>query len=101
MNFKGRTENAILDFAKQQGSDNVQVAVTKPAAIDGPGRKATTDALIKRLFNMFGYAPRVHVSELAAAMVDQCLNGITKDPLGSDELAQIGQRVLREEDYLR
>jgi hypothetical protein len=50
---------------------------------------------------MFGHTPRVHVSELAAAMIDQCQHGITKDPLWSDELAEIGKRVLKEEDYLR
>ena len=49
----------------------------------------------------FGYSPKVHVSELAAAMIDQCLNGITKDPLWNDDLEKIGQRVLRKEDYLR
>lgn len=49
---------------------------------------------------MFGYYPRVHVSELAVAMIDQCQNGITKDPLWSDELAEIGKRVLKKEDYL-
>jgi hypothetical protein len=90
-----------LDFAHQQGRDNVQVTVTKPGAVDGPGRQAAADATAKALFDLFGHSPRVHVSELAAAMIDQCLNGITKDPLWGDELAQIGQRVLREEDYLR
>jgi hypothetical protein len=29
------------------------------------------------------------------------MNGITKDPLLSDDLVEIGQRVIREEDYLR
>ena len=53
------------------------------------------------LFNTFGYVPRVHVPELAAAMIDQYLNGITKDPLWSNDLAEIGRRVLSEEDYLK
>jgi hypothetical protein len=57
--------------------------------------------MVKTLFDMFGHIIRVHVSELAAAMIDQCLNGITKDPLWSKDLAEIGQRVLHEEDYLR
>lgn len=89
-----------MDFAEQHAPD-VQATVTKPGGIDGPNREAATDAMVKNLFNMFGYTPRVHVSELAAAMIDQCLNGITKDPLWSNELAEIGQGVLREEDYLR
>lgn len=97
--MQGRAENAILDFAEQHAPD-VQVTVTKPGAIDGPNREAVTNAMIQSLFKMFGHTPRVHVSELAAAMIDQCLTGITKDPLWSDELAEIGQRILRKEDYL-
>ncbi|CRG89505.1 hypothetical protein PISL3812_06541 [Talaromyces islandicus] len=97
--LRGRTENCLLDIAKEH-SPNVQVTVTKPGAIDAPGVKETSDAMLKSLFSMFGYYPRVHVSELAAAMIDQCQNGITKDPLWSDELAELGKRVLKEEDYL-
>lgn len=78
----------------------MQVTVTKPGAIDAPSIKETSDVMLKTLFNMFGYSPRVHLSELAAAMIDQCQNGITKDPLWSDELAEIGKRVLKTEDYL-
>jgi hypothetical protein len=89
-----------LDFAEQHCPD-VQATVTKPGAIDSPGREAATDAMIAALFNMFGHTPKVHVSELAAGMIDQCLNGITKDPLWSNDFVEIGQHVLREEDYLR
>jgi hypothetical protein len=89
-----------LDFGKQH-APSVQVTVTKPGTIDAPNREAATDAVINGLFKMFGHTPRVHVSELAAAMIDQCLNGITKDPLWSNDLAKIGQCALREEDYLR
>lgn len=78
----------------------MQVAVTKPGAIDAPSIRETSDVMLKSLFNMFGYSPRVHVSELAAAMIDQCLNGITKDTLWSEDLAEIGKRLLKEEDYL-
>ena len=97
--MQGRVENYILDFAKQH-EPNVQVTVAKPGAIEGPNREAVVSALMKNLASMFGYAPKVHVSEIAAAMIDQCLNGVTKDPLWSNELAEIGQRLLRKEDYL-
>ena len=98
--LQGRVENALLDFAKQHAPD-VQVTVSKPGAIDGPGREAATNAMVKTLFDRFGHVSRVHVSELAAAMIDQCIHGITKDPLLSDDLVEIGQRVICEEDYLR
>jgi hypothetical protein len=49
----------------------------------------------------FGHNPFIHVSDLAAAMIDQCLNGITKDALWSEDLELIGSRLLHKEDYLR
>lgn len=97
---KGRTENALLDFA-QRAAPNAQATIAKPGAIKASGPKATPDAVIKALFQIFGHTPHVHVSELAAAMIDQCQHGVTEDPLWSDKLFEIGKRVLREEDYQR
>lgn len=34
------------------------------------------NAVVKGLFKMFGHTLRVHVSKLAAAMVDQCQNDL-------------------------
>ena len=45
---------------------------------------------MKKMLETFGHTPTVHLSELAAAMIDQCLNGITKDPLWSEDLVEIG-----------
>ncbi|KAH8698672.1 hypothetical protein BGW36DRAFT_376574 [Talaromyces proteolyticus] len=97
--MRGRTENFLVDFAHKNAPD-VQVTVTKPGAIDAPSIRETSDAMVKALFNMFGHTPRVHVSELAAAMIDQCQNGITNDPLWSSKLAEIGKKVLKAEDYV-
>lgn len=89
-----------MDFAKQHTPD-VQVTVTKPGLIDGPGRAPPSDAMVQTLFKTFGHTPVLHVSELAAAMIDQCLNGISKDTLWSFDLLEIGQRAISETDYLR
>ncbi|PGG97605.1 hypothetical protein GX51_07237 [Blastomyces parvus] len=94
---QGRIENTILDFAKQH-EPYVQVTVAKPGGVEGPDRPR--NAAATKLFRQFGHTPWVHVSELAAAMIDQCLNGITKDPLWGGDLAEIGSRALRKEDYL-
>ncbi|KAF2792574.1 NAD(P)-binding protein [Melanomma pulvis-pyrius CBS 109.77] len=94
--MRGRVENAILDFAKQH-EPAVQVTVAKPGGIEGPGHPKSDAAT--SLFAQFGDTPWVHVSELAAAMIQQCLDGITKDPLWAKDLVQIGSRVLRTEDY--
>lgn len=74
--------------------------MTKPGGIEAPGHKAGTSAAMKKMLETFGHTPTVYLSELAAAMIDQCLNGVTKDPLWSEDLIEIGQRILHKEDYL-
>jgi hypothetical protein len=95
--YQGRVENDILKFA-QQHSGSVQATVAKPAGIEGPGHPKSEAAT--QMWSQFGPAPWVHVSELAAALIDQCLNGITKDPLWPADVAEIGSRVIRREDYV-
>ncbi|KAF1963215.1 NAD(P)-binding protein [Byssothecium circinans] len=95
--MRGRVENAILDFAKHHEPD-VQVTVGKPGGIEGPGHPKTAAATSN--FALFGPTPWVHVSELAAAMIEQCLNGITMDPLWGQDLVEIGSKELRPEDYV-
>ena len=84
-----------MDFAEQH-APNVQATVAKPGPINGPNRAVSTFT-----FSPFGDVPSLHVSELAAAMIDQCVNGITKDPLWPDDLLEIGQRVLSKENYVQ
>ncbi|KAI4199931.1 MAG: hypothetical protein LQ350_004283 [Teloschistes chrysophthalmus] len=99
--MRGRVENAILDFAKQHDDDHgVEVTVAKPAGIESPGRDAIAP-LFAAMLETFGHTPIVHLSELAAAMIEQCQHGITKDPLWGEDLVEIGQRALSPEDYLR
>ena len=86
-----------MDFARQH-EPAIQVTVTKPGGIEGPGHPKSDAAT--SLFAQFGDTPWVHVSELAAAMIQQCLDGITKDPLWGKDLVEIGSRVLRTEDYV-
>lgn len=74
--------------------------MTKPGGIEAPDRKAVTSAAMKQMLETFGHTPMVHLSELAAAMIDQFLNGVTKDPLWSEDWVEIGQRTLHKEDYL-
>ncbi|KAL9586253.1 MAG: hypothetical protein Q9212_001029 [Teloschistes hypoglaucus] len=98
--MRGRVENAILDFAKQHDDHGVEVTVAKPGGIESPGRDAIAPPFASML-ETFGHTPIVHLSELAAAMIDQCQHGITKDPLWGEDLVEIAQRALSPEDYLR
>ena len=80
----------------------MEVTVSKPAGIKAPGHHPRVSAKLAsvNLPSIFGDIPEVHLLELAAAMVDQCVNGITKDPLWNEDLIEIGRKVLQEEDYL-
>jgi hypothetical protein len=98
--LQGRVENSILEFAKQRSPD-VQVTVVKPAAINGPNRDGIVSVLMSGVLSVFGNVSSIHVSELAVAMIDQCVNGITEDPLWPQELVNIGKKLITEEDYLR
>ncbi|KAJ8063297.1 hypothetical protein OCU04_008527 [Sclerotinia nivalis] len=99
--MRGRTENAILDFAVSEHAPDIQVTVAKPGIIDGPNQNSVVSTAMKSVYTVFGNSPKVHVSEIAAAMISQCLNGVTKDPLWGDDLAKIGQGILSERDYLK
>ncbi|KAF2203961.1 hypothetical protein GQ43DRAFT_447033 [Delitschia confertaspora ATCC 74209] len=83
----GRIEHRILEFAKE-----------RDPPVQGPGHPKPE--ALTTMFRQFGDMPWVHMSELAAAMIDQCLNGITKDPLWARGLVDMGSRVLREEEYV-
>jgi hypothetical protein len=41
-----------------------------------------------------GIVPNISVVEVAAAILDQVVNGFEKDPLMNDDLARIGKGVL-------
>jgi hypothetical protein len=40
--------------------------------------------------------PKIHVSEISAALLSQLVNGFEKDTLMSEDLSRIGQKVLAE-----
>lgn len=94
--MRGRVETAVIDFAKQH-KPAVEAAITKPGGIEGPGHPK--NEAMTSIWAQFGPTPWVHVSELAAAMIEQSVNGISKETLWADDLREIGTKVLKKEDY--
>ena len=92
--MQGRVENAILDFANKH-EPAIQVTITKPGGIAGPTLQK--NAVAMGLYSLFGWVP---VSVYAAAIIDQCENGITKDLLWSKDLSEIGSHVLSREGHV-
>ena len=84
-------ENAVHAFAANSNG-KVQVQVTKPGLIEGedrsfPVRKAVLEWTIG--------LPNLYVSELAAAEVDQAVQGFRQDVLENDEAAALGREALK------
>lgn len=75
--------------------------MAKPGGIDGPGVAGISAAMRAMITQTFGDTPTVHVSELAAVMIDQCLHGITEEPLWAKDIVRIGKGLLKEEDYVK
>jgi hypothetical protein len=94
---QGRVENAVLNLAKQH-APALEVAITKPGGIEGPNHPK--NPALTSIWAQFGPTPWVHVSELAAAMIEQGLGGVSNDTLWGDDLQKIGSKVLKAEDYV-
>jgi len=87
--MRGETENKVLAFSIEH---EVQASVAKPGLITTPGK--ILHGAFASAMNFAGIVPNISVNEVAAAMLDQILNGFEKDPLMNDDLARIGKAVL-------
>ncbi|KAJ5605888.1 hypothetical protein N7510_008669 [Penicillium lagena] len=81
--LRGEAETLILTYGeKSEGA--VQSCVAKPGLIDAPGRETRE---IPGL-------PHIDLARIAAALLDQAMNGFEKNTLSNDDLVRIGQKVL-------
>lgn len=80
---QGEAEVRILEFA-EQSKGLLQSCITKSGFINAPGRVVP---------NVPGL-PLVELQDIAAAMLDQVVNGFEKDTLSNDDLVRIGQKAL-------
>ena len=72
---QGEVENQILAYASESNG-RVEVQVTKPGLVDNPGRNVVAQTL-----RGWTGIPRVDVTELAAAELDQAIKGFEKEVL--------------------
>lgn len=73
----------ILKYA-EQSNGAVESCVAKPGLIDVPGQERKSIPGV----------PNIYLSEAAAGLLDQAINGFEKDTLGNDDMARIGQKAL-------
>ncbi|KAK4110896.1 hypothetical protein N656DRAFT_790777 [Canariomyces notabilis] len=90
--MRGEAEARILEYASKSNG-TVEACIAKPGVINGPGKEST---LFKRAFFSLIGVPKIHVSEISAALLSQVVNGFEKDTLMSEDLSRIGQKVLAE-----
>lgn len=90
---QGEAENRVLAYA-QESKGAVEACVAKPGLIDAPGRKGLVMKTMQTIgCSMIGL-PKVDVSEIAATLLDQAINGFDKDTLLNEDLVSIGRRAM-------
>ena len=84
--LQGQGEVMVLDFAKAH-KGAIEACVAKPGLItSGTWR----DTLMSAGLKVTGLAGSVKVSEVAAAMLRQVVQGFEKEPLENDDLVRLG-----------
>lgn len=83
----------MLKYAKDSNGA-VEATVAKPGLIDAPGKRGIAMQILSTIGRSIIGLPKVEVSEIAATLIDQAVNGIEKDTLLNEDLVRIGQKVL-------
>ena len=86
LRMRGETETQIMAFAAAHKGE-IEASVTRSGFIVRSG--------INMLVNWIPGFRVMSVGEIAAAMLDQVVNGFEGDPLYHDDLVRIGKRVLQ------
>ncbi|ROV96504.1 hypothetical protein VMCG_07781 [Cytospora schulzeri] len=81
--LRGEAESLVLEFA-EQSNGKVEAQVAKSGII------ATPDRVLPNIPGL----PKIELTDIAAALLDQVVNGFEKDTLYSDDMTRIGQKVL-------
>ena len=85
----------MLAFAAER-SGKVEACVAKPGLITAPGQflKTTMATVMKYTMSV----PSIGVTDIAAAMLHEVVNGFEKEPLENDDLVRIGRLALKESE---
>lgn len=75
----------------------MEACVAKPGLIDAPGRTGLVMQAVQTVGRSIIGLPKVDVSEIAATLLDQAVNGIDKDTLLNEDLVRIGQKALADQ----
>ncbi|KAJ9296198.1 hypothetical protein DTO271G3_5339 [Paecilomyces variotii] len=91
--MRGETESFVLNYAKES-KGAVEAAIAKPGLINAPGKMNVGVNVLATIRRSIIGLPMVDVSEVAATLIDQSVNGLEKETLLNEDLVRIGQKAL-------
>ncbi|KAK3683430.1 hypothetical protein B0T22DRAFT_467900 [Podospora appendiculata] len=92
--MRGAVETLVLDYA-QQSKGTVEACIAKPGVINALGH--TRPLWQKGFYALIGL-PNIQVSEIAASLLHQAINGAEKDTLSNEDMVEMRQRLLAENE---
>ncbi|GAW20838.1 hypothetical protein ANO14919_103500 [Xylariales sp. No.14919] len=82
--MRGEAEIGVLASA-QESNGAVEACIAKPGLIESPHKTVAPDRAVN--------VPRINLSDLSAALLDQVVNGFEKDTLQNEDLIRIGRSL--------
>ncbi|KAI1493069.1 putative nucleoside-diphosphate-sugar epimerase [Biscogniauxia mediterranea] len=86
--MRGETENKLLALASELGG--VEVGIARPGLISAPG--AIARSVLAAVVGWASGVPGISVTDLAAVMLDQVIQGLDKEPLMPTDLARLAAK---------
>ena len=71
----------------------MEACVSKPGLITAPSRVDEASAAIKNATERGFSLPSINVTDLCLGMIDQVIAGFEKEPLGNDDLIELGKHA--------
>ncbi|KAK7754646.1 hypothetical protein SLS62_003430 [Diatrype stigma] len=90
--MRGDAENRILEYARKSGGA-VQACVAKPGIIEDPSKIGALEKVGRIVLRSIVGLFKVNVDIIAAALLNQAVNGFEKDTLQNEDLSRIGTVV--------
>ncbi|KAI1179790.1 NAD(P)-binding protein [Nemania sp. FL0916] len=87
--MRGETENQLLALGRELGG--IEVAAAKSGYITASGN--LTRAAMGAMLKVVSGIPTISVADIAAAMLDQLVNGFEKEPLMPEDLIRIARTI--------
>uniref|UniRef100_A0A8H7NJK5 NAD(P)-binding domain-containing protein n=1 Tax=Bionectria ochroleuca TaxID=29856 RepID=A0A8H7NJK5_BIOOC len=91
--MRGDVETKILNYATASNG-TVEAQVTKTGIIEDPAQLSAVSKLGRAFLRSLVGLPMINVDVIAAALLDQAINGFEKDTLLNEDLVRIGETRL-------